>query len=1078
MSESPSDESIFLAALEQPSSAARAAYLDAVCGSDADRRRRVERLLAAHPNVGSFLAQPAAAGGTFLGGAAETVVPEALEGAGTCIGPFKLLEKIGEGGMGVVYRAEQQAPLRRLVALKIIKSGLASAPVIARFEAERQALALMDHPHIAKVFDAGTTEVRGQSSEVRDQKSEVRKEEAGSLTSDLCPLTSVGRPYFVMELVPGVPITQFCDDQRLTLRERLELFVPVCQAIQHAHQKGIIHRDVKPSNILVTRYDGKPVAKVIDFGVAKALEKRLTQHTLFTHYGQIVGTFEYMSPEQAGMSKQGVDTRADIYSLGVVLYELLTGTPPLDRNRLRETPLPEVLRLIQEEEALKPSIRLSRLENLPVVAASRRTEPAKLPKLVRGDLDWIVMKALEKDRARRYETANGLARDLERYLADEPVEACPPSASYRLKKFARKYRKALVTAAAFVVLLLAGIAGLGLGLVSVQRAKDRTETALGRESKARQRAQQALDEMSSQVIQDWLSKQPHLEPAQQALLQKALAWYEELTQEIGDSPADREAEANAYYRIGSIHYSLGQAAEAEQAYGKAISAYAALATADPTAARYRRGLAWCHQYRAHMLERMGQLLKAEAGCREALTVQKQLAADFPDVRAYRRDIAISAESLGKILVPQGRMGEGEGAYREALAMFKQFATDNPDEPLGRQDLARCHSNLGALLQSAGRLKEAEIAYGDAFTLQKQLVADFSKVAEYRRELAEIQNNRGAVLRPKEAETALRESLALYKQLVADFPAVPEYRRQLARTYRNLGMFLANKGQRQEGEAAHRDAVALYQQLVTDFPTVPDYRDEFAVACGTLAYLLQQTGRAKEAEAAYCQALALQEKLAAEFPKVPGYQMHLAGCQIYLGRLFCVQQRLAEALPLFGRALTILEPIHQQTPQDVTTRRILLDGCRSRAEALDDLNRSGEALADWDRAFELAAPADRLDVQLQRARCRAMAGKAAEAVADAAALTKEPETLGPTLYDAACICSLAAGERGSQPPPHALRDQYASQAVELLRRAQAAGFFKEPQQLEHLKKDPDLAPLRAREDYRKFVVDLEAAAKKK
>ncbi len=325
------------------------------------------------------------------------------EGPGTKIGPYKLLQQIGEGGMGVVYMAEQEQPVRRKVALKIIKPGMDSKQVVARFEAERQALAMMDHTNIARVFDAGTTES--------------------------------GRPYFVMELVHGVPITHYCDSNQLTPRERLELFIPVCQAIQHAHQKGIIHRDIKPSNVLVTMYDDRPVPKVIDFGVAKAIEQRLTERTLFTQYGVLVGTFEYMSPEQAEMNAFGVDTRSDIYSLGVLLYELLTGSTPIERIRLREAALGELVRLIKEEEPPRPSVRLSGSGDLPKIAALRKTEPARLSKLVRGEVDWIVMKCLEKDRTRRYETANALARDVERHLKDEPVEACPPSAGYRLRKF-------------------------------------------------------------------------------------------------------------------------------------------------------------------------------------------------------------------------------------------------------------------------------------------------------------------------------------------------------------------------------------------------------------------------------------------------------------------------------------------------------------------------------------------------------------------------------------------------------------------------------------------------------------------
>ncbi len=414
--------SIFGRVLEIESPAERAAYLNEACGDNADLRSEVDSLLEAIDQAGNFMKQPVA---PAIEAGTTSDEPSITERPGTVIGPYKLLQQIGEGGMGVVYMAEQQEPVRRKVALKIIKPGMDSRQVIARFEAERQALAMMDHQNIARVLDAGTTES--------------------------------GRPYFVMELVHGVPITRFCDDNKLTPRERLALFVPVCQAIQHAHQKGIIHRDIKPSNVLVTMYDDKPVPKVIDFGVAKAIEQRLTEKTMFTHYGALVGTFEYMSPEQAEMNAFGVDTRSDIYSLGVLLYELLTGTTPLERIRLREAALDEMVRLIKEEEAPRPSLRLSSSNDLPKIAAARKTEPARLSKLVRGEIDWIVMKCLEKDRSRRYETANGVARDLERYLADEPVEACPPSSSYRLRKFARKHKKALATAAAFAVLLVAGV---------------------------------------------------------------------------------------------------------------------------------------------------------------------------------------------------------------------------------------------------------------------------------------------------------------------------------------------------------------------------------------------------------------------------------------------------------------------------------------------------------------------------------------------------------------------------------------------------------------------------------------------
>jgi serine/threonine protein kinase len=446
-------QSVFLAAVEAADPAARAAVLDRECGADAELRQRVEALLRAHDDSGSLLEtsvtdlwtpatpQP---GPVEDPGDSVRVLGPTLE---TQIGPYKLLEQIGEGGMGAVWLAEQREPVRRLVALKVVKAGMDSASVLARFEAERQALALMEHPHIAKVFDGGTT--------------------AG------------GRPFFVMELVKGTPITTYCDEQRLTPRQRLELFVPVCQAIQHAHQKGIIHRDVKPSNVLVAPYDGKPVVKVIDFGLAKAAGQRLTERTLFTGFGAVVGTLGYMSPEQAALNNEDIDTRSDIYSLGVLLYELLTGTTPLTRQHLQQTPLPELLRRIREEEPPKPSARLGETKaSLGSIAAQRQTEPGKLTKLVRGELDWIVMKALEKDRSRRYETASAFAADVQCYLNDEPVVACPPSVGYRLRKSLRRNKGPVLAATLLFLALLGGVIGTTSGMIWALEAEGATSRAL------------------------------------------------------------------------------------------------------------------------------------------------------------------------------------------------------------------------------------------------------------------------------------------------------------------------------------------------------------------------------------------------------------------------------------------------------------------------------------------------------------------------------------------------------------------------------------------------------------------------
>jgi serine/threonine protein kinase/tetratricopeptide (TPR) repeat protein len=487
---------LFVAAVELADSQARQALLDRECDGDPHLRRRLEVLLQAHDHPEAVLERPLAdarePGAPAVAADAHLTVehPAPSEARGTIVaGRYKLLECIGEGGMGTVWMAEQREPVKRLVAVKLIKPGMDSRAVLARFEAERQALALMDHPNIAKVLDGGTT--------------------------------AAGRPYFVMELVKGVPVTEYCDERHLTVRARLDLFVAICSAVQHAHQKGVIHRDLKPANLLVTEHDGQPVPKVIDFGLAKALHATsvLTEKTLHTSFGAVVGTTLYMAPEQVGINALDVDTRTDIYALGVVLYELLTGSTPLEKHRLKEAMWDEVRRLIREEEPPRPSARLSSSNALARIAAHRHVEPAKLSRLVRGELDWIVMKALEKDRSRRYETATGMARDIQRYLKDEPVEACPPSAAYRLRKFLQRHRGSVAVA---VTVFLLGTAAGALSMSQAIRATRAEALALAERDAKEQARQAEADQRAAAVAQRERARKAEEQARQEAAVSRAV----------------------------------------------------------------------------------------------------------------------------------------------------------------------------------------------------------------------------------------------------------------------------------------------------------------------------------------------------------------------------------------------------------------------------------------------------------------------------------------------------------------------------------------------------------------------------
>jgi serine/threonine protein kinase len=810
---------IFLEALEKPSAVEREQFLGEACAADEALRGQVDALLRQYEQGSDFLeSQPSGAAQTVdsdHGGAAISqsppvcqpgsfleqpstpthapsnelpgrfIDPRAIgaftpsEGSASRIGPYRLLQKIGEGGMGVVYLAEQEEPVKRRVALKIIKAGMDSSRVLARFEAERQALAMMDHPNIARVLDAGTTEA--------------------------------GRPHFVMELVRGIPITKFCDQEHLTPKERLELFIPVCHAVQHAHQKGVIHRDIKPSNVLIGLYDGKPVPKVIDFGVAKATAQKLTERTMFTEVGQIVGTLEYMAPEQAELNNLDIDTRADIYSLGVILYELLTGSPPFTAQQLRSATLTEMLRMIREEEPPKPSAKLSSSDELLSIAARRKLEPKKLTKLVHGELDWIVMKCLEKERGRRYETASALAADVQRYLHDEPVQACPPSVAYKLRKYARKHRKAFLVAGGFAALLLLGI------IVSTWQAVRATlaeQVAVYERDRAEENfmlAREAVDQSFTQISESPQLKAHGLEKLRLALLAQAKSYYERFVQaESGRAEVNAEL-GRAYLRLAEITADTGERHRAIEYYQRAREVFEQLAEQAPDETAYRDGLANVLSVLAENYRMVRWIPEAKSAWETAVSIREKLAGEQPESLTYRYRWAVSLRELGEFYSLEIDKNRSEQLLQKALSLCEALVQADPRNADYRYALARTLSALAYLQSWTNLQKEAEATFDKALNQYQALLHESPDVLEYLQwqgatyqDLASLLTN---VRKPNEARRAVEKALTIRERLALEHPDVVRYSQELADTRVINAVTLAQLGDYVQASAQTDEALA-------------------------------------------------------------------------------------------------------------------------------------------------------------------------------------------------------------------------------------------------------------------------------
>src|SRR5882757_7114591 len=734
------EKAVFDVALEVTDPAQRKMFLDKACADDAELRAAVEELLATQGDADQFFAESASSL-TTLASELESAVAQAEERRelaaeekpGTVIGRYKLLQKIGEGGYGVVYLAEQEQPVRRRVALKVIKLGMDTKNVIARFEAERQALAMMDHPNIARVFDAGATET--------------------------------GRPYFVMELVNGVKVTEYCDQNQLGLEPRLELFIQICHAIQHAHQKGIIHRDIKPSNILVTLHDGVPVPKVIDFGIAKATEARLTDKTIFTAHAQLIGTPAYMSPEQVELSGLGVDTRSDIYSLGVLLYELLTGKTPFDTKELLKSGVDEMRRTLREREPTTPSARLRTLagEELTKTAMQRHVEPTRLLSQLRGDLDWIVMKALEKDRTRRYETANGLALDVQRFLDSETISARPPSRLYKFQKAVQRNRLLSVGVGIIATLLVVGLIVVSASLSregqSQREAKQvkqfleetlqgvQPEVARGRDTTI---LREILDKAAARI-----DKETN-QPAVAAELRSVIGTVYQRTEQYRQAEEMQRAvlafcrerfgretpeAAAALNELGITLIAGGKKLEAEQVNREALE------IRRRCFGNENADVATSEDNLAHACNDNGKVTEAEAFIREALATRRRLYGnESPEVMDSLRNQIL-------ILGNTGKWDEAEATAREVLALRRKL--------LGPQDpsLARALNDLAWTASGTGKQNEAEALQRETFTLRQKVLSDnFPDVAESLYHLGDRMRQRGNL---EDAHSVLSAALSLF-----------------------------------------------------------------------------------------------------------------------------------------------------------------------------------------------------------------------------------------------------------------------------------------------------------------------------
>ncbi len=871
--------------------AARATFVAAKCRHDAALQQRLEAMLAATRDGGAPVA-PARAG-PLAAPPAPAVTAPVREGPGSEIGPYRLLQQLGEGGFGVVFLAEQQEPVQRQVALKILKLGMDTEQVVARFEQERQALAVMDHPHIAKVLDAGAT--------------------------------TAGRPYFVMELCRGEPLTDYCDRNQLTIDERLALFEQICAAVQHAHGKGLIHRDLKPSNLLVGSRDGTAQVKVIDFGIAKVTQ-RLTARALFTEAQQIVGTLQYMSPEQAEGSLD-IDTRTDVYSLGVILYELLTGSTPFERETLQGVPLGELPQRIRDQEPHRPSTRIADSgEQLRSIAAQRRVAAKRLPQLVRGELDWMVMKAIEKERSRRYPTAHALALDVARYRCGEAVEAAPPSAAYRLRKFLRRHRGPVAAGLLVLLTLLAGIAGTAYGMLEAKaRAADealqrtRADGERDRAVQYRNQALQALRATTGEDVELLLGSRQELTHRERAYLEAITQRWLTFSEIADEAVASRELRAEGLMRVALLRRKFDRSAVVRAGFEASLRLWQQLHDEQPAVWRYREELALGH-YQLGNLCLDGDGASASHAYGIARQLATELAAEQPDATLPQVVLARSGAGLAQLLRRSGDLAAARIELERVRALDLRLLAGAPAQPFYRRSLAATRGDLAQLLQDTAAHGAALAEYREARELQRGLLASDGDHVAPRSELANTTQNIANLLddlgQAERAEAEYRAAIDLLQQLADALPGVLEHQHVLARTRLKLGRVLAAQARYDECQALCTVACAGLQSLVSRDAPQPEWQMELARAEVQLAELPQGGGDPAAATARLVTARDRLSALTASQPEVQRYRHEFANActQLAIRHLQAGRTAEAEAELAAGRR-ALPEPAAGAVPSD-------------------------------------------------------------------------------------------------------------------------------------------------------------------